>query len=150
MYDRILVPTDGSDASSAAVTQAVAIAARFDGTVHFLHVVDLGTEMAASGVGTVADDLTETLDSIASDALDAAVSEAEDADVAYERVVLEGFPHETIAEYSAQHGIDLVVIGVTGRSGLKERLLGSTTDRVLRSVDASVLVARPRESTARS
>jgi nucleotide-binding universal stress UspA family protein len=36
-----------------------------------------------------------------------------------------------------------VVVGATGRTGLGEHLLGSTTERVARSVDASVLIARP-------
>ena len=61
MYAEILVPTDGSDASMVAVEQGVELAAEFDATVHFLHVVDVGTEMSASGVGNVANELTTTL-----------------------------------------------------------------------------------------
>jgi nucleotide-binding universal stress UspA family protein len=143
VYEEILIPTDGSDASAAAVEQGVELAARFDATVHLLHVVDVGTEMSASAVGDIADDLSVTLEAVATDALDSAATQAEDADVPYERTILEGFPHEAIVEYSTDHGIDLVVMGATGRSGLAERLLGSTTDRVTRSVDTSVLVARP-------
>jgi nucleotide-binding universal stress UspA family protein len=142
MYGEILVPTDGSDAGTAAVEQGVAIAERFDATVHLLHVVDVGIEMSAAGVGTVAGELTETLEGMAEEALDAAESRAEDAGVACERTVLEGIPHDAIAGYCDEHDIDLVVVGATGRTGVTEHLLGSTTDRVARSVDASVLVAR--------
>ena len=56
MCAEILVPTDGSDASMAGVEQDVELAAEFDATVHFLHVVDVGTEMSASGVGNVANE----------------------------------------------------------------------------------------------
>jgi len=143
MYDAILIPTDGSEASTAAVDQGVELAARFDATVHFLSVVDIGTEMSASAVGDIADDLTATLETVATDALEAATARAEAAGVAHERTIFEGFPHETIAAYVADHDIDLVVMGASGRSGLTDRLLGSTTDRVTRSVDVSVLVARP-------
>jgi nucleotide-binding universal stress UspA family protein len=142
VYSEILVPTDGSDASAAAVAQGVAVAERFDATVHFLHVVDVGVEMSASAVGTVADDLTETFEKVADDALDAAESRAAEVGVPNDRTILEGVPHEAIADYAEDHGIDLVVLGATGRSGLGERLLGSTTDRVAHSVDASVLIAR--------
>lgn len=142
MYDHILVPTDDSEASDAAVAQGVAIAGKFDATVHFLYVVDVGTEMAASGVGDIADELTETLEDAASDALDAAEARAEAAQVAYDRTVLEGIPHEAIGQYGREETVDLIVVGATGRTGLAERLLGSTTDRVARSVDTSVLIAR--------
>lgn len=140
VYDDILVPTDGSESSAAAVAQGVSIADARGATVHFLHVVDVGTEMAAPG--NVAPDLTETLEQEAEAVLDAATAEAEEADVTYDRVVLEGVPHEVIAEYSTDNAIDLVVMGASGRSGIKDHLLGSSTDRVLRSVETSVLVAR--------
>ncbi|AUV82998.1 universal stress protein [Salinigranum rubrum] len=142
MYDEILIPTDGSDASEVAVEQGVAVAARFDARVHLLHVVDVRAEMAASGVGDIADDLTETLDTMASDALDAAEALADGAGVPYEREVLEGYPHDAIAEYAADNEVDLVVVGASGRSGVAEHLLGSTTERVARTVGTSVLIAR--------
>ncbi|WP_339103673.1 universal stress protein [Haloterrigena salinisoli] len=142
MYDDILVPTDGSDSSAAAVEQAVAIADGDAATVHFLHVIDVGTEMSAAASGSIAPQLTETLEDQAESALDEAASRAERAGVSHERLTREGDPHETIATYSAENGIDLVVMGASGQSGVKERLLGSTTDRVVRSVETSVLIAR--------
>ncbi len=51
VYDDSLVPTDGSDSSAAAVEQAVAIADGDAATVHFLHVIDVGTEMSAGASG---------------------------------------------------------------------------------------------------
>lgn len=141
MYSNILVPVDGSEASVSAVEHAIGIAGPNGATVHFLHVVDVGTEMAAPG--TVAPELTETLEREATDVLDEAGARAEAAAVASERAVLEGVPHEAIAEYCTDHPIDLVAMGASGRSGLKDHLLGSSTDRVLRSVDVAVLVARP-------
>lgn len=142
MYEGILVPTDGSDASASAVDQGVAIAASQGATVDFLHVIDVGTEMSASGVGTIAEELTETLEGEAEEALDAAVARAESEGVDYERTVLEGVPHEAIADYGSERDVDLIVMGASGRSGLREHLLGSTADRVVRSVDTSVLLAR--------
>ncbi|MDF9746697.1 universal stress protein [Natrinema salsiterrestre] len=142
MYDDILVPTDGSDSSTAAVEQAVAIANGEAATVHFLHVVDVGTEMSAGASGSIAPQLTETLEDEAESALDDAVSRAETVGVNCERLTREGDPREVIVEHVADHDVDLVVMGASGRSGLKEHLLGSTTDRVVRTVDTPVLIAR--------
>lgn len=141
MYNDILVPTDGSESSTAAVNQAIAIAEPHGATVHFLYVIDVGTEMSAPG--NVAPELTKTLEQEASDVLGRAEAQAEDAGITAERTVLEGTPHEGIVEYCDDRAIDLVVMGASGRSGLKDHLLGSTTDRIIRSVDISVLIARP-------
>ncbi|KTG08953.1 universal stress protein UspA [Haloprofundus marisrubri] len=142
MYDTILVPTDGSDASAAAVEHAVDIAHTRDATVHLLHVVDVGTEMSSAASGQIAQQVSETLEQQADDALDDAVSRAEDAGVDYERVILEGNPDTAIVDYAEDNAVDLVVMGATGRAGLTEKLLGSTTDRVMRSTKIPVLLIR--------
>ncbi|MFW6320635.1 MAG: universal stress protein [Halohasta sp.] len=148
MYDHILVPTDGSDASAAALDQAVAIADRFGARVEFLHVVDVGVQMSASAEGTIADELTTTLESVADDALTDAEARANDAGVDAETTILEGVPHDAIVRHSADSEADLVVMGVTGRSGVAERLLGSTTERVVRAAETSVLVARTTDMSS--
>ena len=142
MYHDILIPTDGSAASTTALEQGVEIASGTGATVHLLHVVDVETEMAASGVGDIADDLTKTLDEGAKEALNQAEKMADEAGVAAERVILEGFPEDAIQEYSDENGIDLIVIGESEDSTLSERLFGSTTEDVVQSATVSVLVAR--------
>jgi nucleotide-binding universal stress UspA family protein len=142
MYDDILIPTDGSAASETAVDQGIMVAEVHEATIHLLYVIDAGTEAAAAGSGAIIDELTETLKEEANDALYAAETRVEEADVGYERIILEGLPQDAIVEYSTEHGIDLVIMGTSDSSGVTEQLLGSTTERVIRSVDTSVLVAR--------
>jgi len=142
VYRDILIPTDGSDASVTALEQGVEIASSMGSTVHLLHVVDVGTEMSASGVGDIADNLTDTLDAEAKEALNQAEKMADEAGVASERAVLEGFPDDAIRQYSADNGIDLIVVGESKDSTLTEQLFGSTTEDVLESATVSVLVAR--------
>ncbi|UPM44839.1 universal stress protein [Halocatena salina] len=139
MYDTILIPCDGSEASTAALDHGLAIADTHDATVHLLHVVNVGTEIAATGmaVGEVMDTLTDAGQEILSEA----ATRAEDAGIAYEQELLEGIPYEAIGEYATDRPIDLTVMGTTGRSGVTERLLGSTTDRVLRRTDTPILIA---------
>ncbi len=52
----------------------------------------------------------------------------------------EGAPHEHIAEYAKQRKIDLIVMSTHGHGGVKRLIMGSTTDRVIRSGEAHVLV----------
>lgn len=98
--------------------------------------------MSASASGSIAPQLTETLEKEADSAIDDAVNRTEEAGVPYDWTTREGDSHEVIAEYSVEHDIDLIVMGASGRSGLKEHLLGSTSDRVIRTVDTSVLLAQ--------
>lgn len=142
MYREILIPTDGSDESVTALEHGTKIASSMDATVHLLHVVDVGTEMSASGVGDIADDLTETLDEEAHEAIEQAETIADEAGVTSERAILEGFPEDAIQQYSTDNEIDLIVVGESEDSTLTDHLFGSTTEDVLESATTSVLVAR--------
>lgn len=143
MYDTILIPHDGSEVSTAALDHGLAIADTHDATVHLLYVVNVGTEIAATGraVGEVMNTLTEE----GHELLSAAATRAEEAGVAYEQELLEGNPYEAIGAYATDQAIDLTVMGTTGRSGV-ERLLGSTTDQVLRRTDTPVLIVPDADS----
>lgn len=142
MYQDILIPTDGSDASETALEQGIAVASSVDATVHLLHVVNIETEMGASGVGTIADDLTDVLDEEARAALDRAEEMTEEAGVASERAVLEGVPEDAIVQYSEENDVDLVAVGESEDATVAERFFGTTTEDVLDSSSVSVLVAR--------
>ena len=142
MYRDILIPTDGSDASVTALDHGMEIASSMGAKVNLLYVVDVGTEMSASAVGDIANDLTEALDQEAKEALNQADQMADEAGVTSERAVLEGLPKDAIPQYSADTGIDLIVIGESEDSTLTEQLFGSTTEDVLKSATTSVLVAR--------
>jgi nucleotide-binding universal stress UspA family protein len=120
MYRTILVPTDGSDGSMAAVEHAVDLAAAFDAAVHALYVVDQ-TYPAVSKYDFVTEDEEET-------------------GVAVERHLRRGVPHEEILAAVDDYGADLVVMGTHGRTGLdRVAHAGSTTERVVRLAAVPVL-----------
>lgn len=54
----------------------------------------------------------------------------------------DGVPSEEILDYADANGVDLIVMGTHGRTGLPRLLLGSTTERVVRLFDAPVLTVR--------
>lgn len=135
MYDSILVPTDGSETAEVAVQHAVDHAKRYDANLHTLYVV----EEPPMDEGT-APEVLESLESTGERAIQAVIDAADDAGVGtVEGMVAEGAPHRAILDYVDQNDIDLVVIGTHGRTGLNRYLLGSVTEKVVRSTPVPVL-----------
>jgi nucleotide-binding universal stress UspA family protein len=146
MYDRILVPTDGSDVAEAAVEQAVDLAEKYGAEIHALYVAD--TDAIAYGLGT------EQVDRIRQgnfgemqelrEEAEAATAHVADLAAEHNLEVVEhhagGRPHAMIADYAEDHDIDLIVMGSHGRAGVRRALLGSVTERTLRSTHTPVLV----------
>jgi nucleotide-binding universal stress UspA family protein len=142
MYDNILVPTDGSAASEGAVDHAIELAKQYDATLHALYVVDTG---AYSSMEVGSDIVIEALQEEGNQAVDRVASRAEDAGVAVETSVRTGIAHRSIVEYVSEEGIDLVVMGTHGRTGVGRFLLGSVAEKVVRTADAPVMTVRADE-----
>lgn len=153
MYERILIPTDGSEVAEVAVDHALDLAEKYDAEIHALYVVD--TDAVAYGLGTEQVDrlrqgnfqgMTELRE-----AAEAATGSVRDQAEARGLSVVDhysgGRPHDMIATYAEDNDIDLVVMGSHGRSGVRRALLGSVTERTLRSTHVPVLVVdvRPDE-----
>jgi nucleotide-binding universal stress UspA family protein len=148
VYDRVLVPTDGSEAANAAAAHAIDIAERYDATVHTLYVVDVRMSPISTGMDREA--VLDLLDRSDRQPTAAIRDRAETAGVTVVEAVRLGVPHETIRAYVADEDIDLVVMGTHGRTGLERALLGSVTERVLRSGDVPVLTVRGESEPARA
>jgi nucleotide-binding universal stress UspA family protein len=138
-YDRILIPTDGSECATAAIHHAIAIAERFDATVHALSVVNVDALAGSVGAGPGIPKLLESLEEGCEQAVTAVRAECEKHDVDVVTTVVQGTAHRTIQEYVDEEGIDLVTMGTHGRTGLARHLLGSVTERTLRTSDVPVL-----------
>lgn len=125
---RILLATDGSEYSRAALVRAGTVAAACGLPVSVLSVVapSHGQDRRAQ----------------AQRAVDAALTTLRDQGVTAEGKVAEGRPDEVIvAQAKAQ--ADLIVMGSHGRTGLLGVLLGSVSERVIGAAECPVLVARP-------
>jgi nucleotide-binding universal stress UspA family protein len=142
MYDQILVPTDGSPAADAAIEHAIDLASRYDARVHALYVVD-GSAYSTLEAG--AEIVVEALESEGEEATERVSKAAEEAGVEVVSSVVNGTAYRTIREYVEDNGIDLVVMGTHGRQGLDRYLLGSVTERVVRTSDVPVLTVRHEE-----
>jgi nucleotide-binding universal stress UspA family protein len=137
MYDAILVPTDGSDGSTAAADHALELARRYDATLHVLYVLD--TRMSPVSTGMEESEIEAMVADSDERPTRALLEMAAAADVPATEAIRPGVPHEVIRDYVTETGIDLIVMGTHGRTGLEHALLGSVTERVLRTVDVPVL-----------
>ena len=152
MYDTILIPTDGSDVAENAIEHALDLAERYDATIHALYVVDtdamdlsLGPEQVdrirAGQFGEM-----EDLERRARRATERVATRGDERGVDVLEEIVAGQPHRQIANYAEKNDVDLIVIGSHGRSGVRRALLGSVTERVLRTTRTPVLVVDVREA----
>ena len=72
-----------------------------------------------------------------------ALDRAERAGVPTVEAIRLGVPHRVIREYAEEEGVDLVVMGTHGRTGIEHALVGSVTERVVRTLDVPVLTVHP-------
>jgi nucleotide-binding universal stress UspA family protein len=139
-FENILVPTDGSKPAREAATHALELAQTYDATLHGLYVVDRGAY--ASRPGWTWNELQHGLEQDGETVLENVQSRAASNGVPVAVEMTHGVPHQEIGEYCDRHEIDLVAMGTHGRSGLTRQIVGSVTERVLRSADVPVLTIR--------
>jgi nucleotide-binding universal stress UspA family protein len=151
MYQRILVPVDGSATAERGLREALRLAAGRNTRVLFLHVLDdyitLGDMTSAVGY----DDMLKSLRQFGLDVLSKARQEAEAASVHCETLLREVTGKrvaEIIVDQAAQHACDLVVMGTHGRRGFSRLTLGSTAEGVARISPVPVLLVRMDEPPA--
>lgn len=142
MYDTILVPTDGSQGTRAAMRHAFEHARTYDAELHALYVLDIRSISGRTLAGDyVVTDWTERQQEVADEALNMVVEGAPD-DVETVPVQRSGVPSREIVEYVDEADIDLVVMGTRGRTGLERYLIGSVAENVVRRSEAPVLTVR--------
>lgn len=139
MYDEILIPTDGSDAAEAAIEQAVGQAAGFDARLHVVFVVELA---ATAPLQITLDQVVEAIEKEGEAIVERIAETASKSGVEVVTSVEHGVADEAIVDYVGDHDIDLVVMGTHGRRGLGRQLLGSVTERVVRTSPVPVLTVR--------
>jgi len=144
MFDRILVPVDGSSTALRGVDKAIALAQAFGGRIDLVNVVDAYPFVGVGADYTFAQDEYMTAATASSnEALARAEASVTAAGLQCGRRILEGhLVHEGILEAAKALGSDLIIMGSHGRHGFEKLLLGSTTQRVLSHTTLPVLVVR--------
>ena len=145
---KILLPVDGSEVSLKAVRLAISLLQQgLSGSVVLANVQEPATlyEMV------VAPD-TEILESVSTaagvDTLAPAESLLINAGVVYEREIASGDPAHTIVDIVERYACDLVIMGARGVGALRNALLGSVSNEVLRAAPVPVMVVKVDQETS--
>ena len=154
MISNILVPLDGSELGERALRTAESLARIHNASIHLIHVVPWQPELEGAKRGFIAAISAQAAehqqreahhlreDRIASgkEYLAQLAAHLRDAGLKVETAIVEGAVADRILEYVKEHDVDLVAMSTHGYGGIKRRLLGSVTDRVIRSSETPVLV----------
>lgn len=155
LFERILVPIDGSEHSSRALDVAVQIAKEFHGKLSLIHVYSVSVApvivpepsamtppsallMSSVETSKVAEAAREVGNRILSDS----ASKAEAQKVEVEMLLKEGHTVQEIIKTAKEGDFGLIVIGARGLSHIRVLLLGSTTDGVIHHASCPVLVVK--------
>lgn len=141
-WNRILVSTDGSPKSEAAVDLALRIAKAHSSKLTVMTVVYTNDEFLALAPSMVTEMVTK-----AKAMIDMIQQKAEDAGVETAGVVKEGEPYKAITALAGKIQADVIVMGSHGRRGLSKILMGSVTERTIGYSPCPVLIRHPGAAT---
>lgn len=146
MYNRILVPLDGSKLAEQALPHAAVHAAQFGAEIVLLKVLEPLPEPSMAGRGAVRSAETETA-RLALAYLEGVASGLREQGLPTKTATSEGKPYWEIVRFAEESGTDLIVMTTRGYSGLSRWLLGSVADRVVRGAAVPVLLVQARGET---
>jgi nucleotide-binding universal stress UspA family protein len=130
--DNVLVATDFSIASKKAVLYATSIARRHRSKLFMAHVVTSRSESALMDGWSAG--RAEILKQLLANRLD---------NIQHELIVKSGDIWEVLSQLIAERGIDLVVVGTRGRTGVRKLILGSVAENIVRQATCPVLIVGP-------
>jgi nucleotide-binding universal stress UspA family protein len=144
MYERILVPLDGSPLAEQALPHAVAQAGRFGAEIILLKVLDPLPDPVFSSPAALRTAERASAE-LASDYLERTAARLREEGVPVQVSIVDGKPYLEIVSFAERQQIDMIVMSTRGHSGFSRWLLGSVADRVVRGATVPVLLVRCQE-----
>lgn len=146
MYQRILVPVDGSATSMLGLDEAVKLAKLTGGRVRLIHVVnEMPFVFEAEGYSDMSADLRRILKADGQRILDEARKRVEANGLPVDEELVEGLESrigECVSEQIKAWHADVVVLGTHGRRGARRMFLGSDAELIVRTATVPVLLVR--------
>ena len=148
MLEKILLATDGSASSRKALEFAVEMASRYEAQVYILHVIST-MEIPLNILEYIsAEEIEDSPASVYLEKIGSKIiqqSEKECKTTGCENVhtiVLRGNPADTIIEFAKEKGIDVIILGSRGFRGIKGRLIGSVSRKVIHAADCTCIIVK--------
>ncbi|MFW6141712.1 MAG: universal stress protein [Candidatus Saliniplasma sp.] len=133
MYDKIIVPTDGSDIAMKGVKEGLNLAKSLNKPATAVHVIEIGDIK-------MSENMEKTLRKGAEATLEDVEKVAGELGVKLEKKIFKGSPYRKITEYAGKD--DIIYISSHGRSGFRELFMGSTTERVVKKANCTVAIVK--------
>ena len=143
-FQNVLLATDFSAASVAAVGHAAAVARSYQGTVDVVHVIVPEVYWWAPPESLPS--IEEGIKIWAEREMKALLASEQLRDVPHVGIIEHGETWDVLQSYGAQHKIDLIVTGTRGRRGLHKLVMGSVAEEILRLSSVPVLTVQPDSS----
>lgn len=139
MYRKMLVANDGSKGGQAALAAALDLAKRLDVGLTMICVEEAPRFPASiDEVAEAVADAQGVFDKVVASAKE----QAQARGVAFDSHIIVGHPVPGIVEFIQRDDYDLLVVGYMGHSALYNRIIGSTTDRLVELAPCKVLVVK--------
>ena len=150
MYDKIMVPLDGSDLAECVMPHVEAVIAGFNcsevALVRVVNPVRLPVSVPAQGEYGFTEKDRQQMNANRKEAADNYLANLLDGmdhpGTEFQCVVLEGNPVAMLTEFAESNAVDLIVIASHGRSGISRWVMGSVAERIVRTACAPVMVIR--------
>jgi nucleotide-binding universal stress UspA family protein len=150
MYQKILIPLDGSYFSEHALEHLDAISMDNGPSVILLRVVEPTTALIAGGSDALemATEAEKQTEADAHEYLAKIATGLKKKGMSIETVVTDGRPADEILNYATDNKVDLIIMSTHGRSGVSRWFFGSVAEKVIRHATVPVLISPPRGTRA--
>ena len=139
----ILVPTDFSDYSAAAIEHASTFAVMYNARLHVLHVIKESAPVTSHHTISGAENVPPYRHIPTEDDLCKFVDRWLSRQPKVIQAVKYGQPYKEIVKYAHEEDINLIVIATHGRTGLTHLLMGSVAEKIVRLSTIPVLTVKP-------
>jgi nucleotide-binding universal stress UspA family protein len=142
MYERMLVPLDGSELAEVVLPYAKELAGRLDIELILLHVFDPHSSESQFMCQAYIERAAEIAKTRSREVQTKTGVTPEGKPVEARGEVVTGHPAEEIIRYASEKNIDLILIATHGRTGVRRWVLGSVADKVLRASEVPIWLVR--------
>ncbi len=142
-FKKILVPTDFSELSLAAMDYALSFSHVFGGKIYLLHTLDTIPVLALDAMDLTTETVIYETEKNAKNDLHVFVAARIGNVPNLVEVVRKGIAEDQIVEFAKEESIDLIVMATHGRSGIAHVLMGSVAEKVVQHSPVPVLTVKP-------
>jgi nucleotide-binding universal stress UspA family protein len=131
MFEKILVPTDGSELATKAGHEAVQLAKKTGGKIIVTHIIDQSSTTSY-----------DVLEKNGNEYMKIILDNAIENNVECESMIIFGSPKYDILKLTIKSEADCVMLGTHGKTGIKSTILGSFAQNVIKTIDLPIILIK--------